>query len=586
MRRRPPCLCTGRTDIRCDAEHCDLAHPAGAPGHPDLCKICWQYHHSQPHNLVWGGDGQVQRWPPKIFHVGLPRTGSQSLTQALKLLGLTVIQWPRLQSEIITSQAVTEMYQADLADLLRRWPDARFIWTTRRAEDWLRSCDKTAPQIHDRWNPADPRDFSFWSLSSDARLALYSQREAEARAAILPARLLVWPLCEQPAWKPLCDFLGLPIPAVPFPRVDAFGGRPAPIAPPGGTKKNQRWREKLPCIRLASATGEERVCPGCRGTTRVKLFHCRVHGSCTPVTALPGVACCQSCTDYREPVEWISTAQLTADAVSLVAQLPPRLAGVVGIPRSGILPASALATHLHLPLLELTEKGVRPLGHGIRGKRGFAAAPDAPYLVVDDSVYNGAAMQSAKQVLRDHAAFFAAVYVTPWMTELVDFFARAISPHLFEWNLVNAGIWAGNTYDPIFGGGFATDLDGILCRDPTVPDADDGPLLERYRQWLSEAAPRLLPRRVTTKLIVTARLERWRPETEAWLRKWGVQWERLIMHPAAKASQRGDIAAWKAQHYGASRCSFFCESSPEQAAEIFRLTGKPVVCPAVSRVWQ
>jgi hypothetical protein len=37
---QPPCLCTGRSDIRCDAGHCDLAGP-GAPGDADQCRVCW-----------------------------------------------------------------------------------------------------------------------------------------------------------------------------------------------------------------------------------------------------------------------------------------------------------------------------------------------------------------------------------------------------------------------------------------------------------------------------------------------------------------------------------------------------------------
>lgn len=57
---RPPCLCTGRSDVRCDDRHCDLAHPTGAPGNPDQCVICWQWFHSRGHNLAWGGDGRVK----------------------------------------------------------------------------------------------------------------------------------------------------------------------------------------------------------------------------------------------------------------------------------------------------------------------------------------------------------------------------------------------------------------------------------------------------------------------------------------------------------------------------------------------
>ena len=34
------CLCGGRTDIRCDDSHCDIAGP-GKPGDPNECRVCW-----------------------------------------------------------------------------------------------------------------------------------------------------------------------------------------------------------------------------------------------------------------------------------------------------------------------------------------------------------------------------------------------------------------------------------------------------------------------------------------------------------------------------------------------------------------
>ncbi len=39
---RPPCLCTERTDIVCTDTHCDLAHPTGAPGDRNKCRVCWK----------------------------------------------------------------------------------------------------------------------------------------------------------------------------------------------------------------------------------------------------------------------------------------------------------------------------------------------------------------------------------------------------------------------------------------------------------------------------------------------------------------------------------------------------------------
>jgi hypothetical protein len=68
---KPPCLCTGRTDIRCDETHCDLA---GVERHQ--CGVCWRYLTSDAHNRAWGGKG-VRPAPPPCVHLGAP-TGAEA----------------------------------------------------------------------------------------------------------------------------------------------------------------------------------------------------------------------------------------------------------------------------------------------------------------------------------------------------------------------------------------------------------------------------------------------------------------------------------------------------------------------------
>jgi hypothetical protein len=58
----------------------------------------------------------------------------------------------------------------------------------------------------------------------------------------------------------------------------------------------------------------------------------------------------------------ITTAQLKR-----LAELPPDIAAVAGFARSGLLPATYLATALHVPLYELSEvQGLRPIASGNR----------------------------------------------------------------------------------------------------------------------------------------------------------------------------------------------------------------------------
>ncbi len=274
---------------------------------------------------------------------------------------------------------------------------------------------------------------------------------------------------------------------------------------------------------------------------------------------------------------WVSLQRLTQDTMALAGLLPNDISCVCGIPRSGMIPASILAAMLHVPLAQLTPNGVEMLGNG---NRGFAQSGGRT-LIIDDSVYSGYAISRAKDLLGNSRNYvYAAVYVKPPNQPKVDFHACTLDAisHLFEWNFFN-NPW-------ILQGGVAFDFDGILCFDPTIPDADDGAEEQAYRQWLLNAQPRWLVRAAPITLIATARLERYRPETETWLARHGIRFERLEMCEQKHFARRGDVAAAKAWHFKESRAAFFVESCPKQAARIHELSGKQVICPDISRVWR
>lgn len=339
---------------------------------------------------------------------------------------------------------------------------------------------------------------------------------------------------------------------------------------------------KRRCLNLGLATGERVECVECTAKgnkVQLKLYACKAHGTCTLGKRVPGHGCCDSCAEYDPQfVEWTSLERLGADTRVLAGLVPHDACGVAGVPRSGMIPASMLATLLHVPLYELTEWGrLTGLGAGSRGPS--LARNTGPLIVVDDTVFSGAAMSKARAVIAsmNRRGFFVAPYTTPEAAHVLDAYAKIMpAPHVLEWNMWNNGVL----------NGVATDFDGILCLDPDVPDADAGEGLERYRQWMTRAKPQWLPRRNPVPLIVTARLEQFRPETESWLAKHGVKWNKLVMHPAGCASARGDVAAWKAARYRESGLHFFIESDAAQAEAIHAHTGMCVVCPGAGRVWQ
>jgi len=331
-------------------------------------------------------------------------------------------------------------------------------------------------------------------------------------------------------------------------------------------------------------------CSSCRGEAR-HIRDCSVHGSCTREPAGKDVeAVCSTCPDYKainrkpaqvalppfaEPLTWVSTAQLTKDSVALAALAPIDCSGVVAVPRSGVLPAGVIATHLHLPLFVLGSNGPVPIIPGARGDT--LAKGRGPLMVVDDTVYGGSAMTRARSLMGARPALYTAVYVRPESADTVDMYARPLpSPHILEWNFANNGPFSGFAANKIYGIGVAVDLDGVLIHDAESSAFGGGPI----------GSPYLVPRARPVKLIVTGRREQHRGQTESLLHKLGVRWDRLEMYPDTAPEAKEAIASHKAKHFAKSGCGLFVESCPVQAELIYRETNLPVVCPIVNKVWQ
>jgi orotate phosphoribosyltransferase len=265
----------------------------------------------------------------------------------------------------------------------------------------------------------------------------------------------------------------------------------------------------------------------------------------------------------KEPADklrFVTTQQLAADVLLLASQLPHKLAGVVGVARSGLLPANLLAMLLHLPLFALREDtaDVIPVGHGWR----LGKLPDqaAPLLIVDDTVMSGTSLSKSKGIARrclaDRKLLWSAIYVNPGARLKPDVWVHDLALHFLEWNLFNS------VHLPQL----ALDFDGILTHDGT-----DRPLY--------------LPRKGEVPLIVTGRSQAHRVGSMAWLTKHGVRVKRMVMFPGETPRDPLVIARYKAQHWGPSGLAYFVESDPIQAKEIARLVGRPVICPAAGEVF-
>lgn len=207
-----------------------------------------------------------------VIGSGFGRTGTRSLKAALEQLGFgpchhmeEVFGDPR---QVPYWQAVAEGRPVDWREvfagfgsqvdwpgahvwreLAAAFPEAKVVHSVRPEDAWWKSYSATIgkfiatykdmqlpPHIRDMVVAAESmiaeQTFGGAPNDRDAALAAYRRREAEVRAAIPAERLLVFDVAE--GWEPLCAFLGVPVPATPFPHHnttvefwEVFGGKPA-----------------------------------------------------------------------------------------------------------------------------------------------------------------------------------------------------------------------------------------------------------------------------------------------------------------------------------------------------------------------
>lgn len=247
---------------------------------------------------------------------------------------------------------------------------------------------------------------------------------------------------------------------------------------------------------------------------------------------------------------------------------------IVGVPRSGMLPANLLSLYLNRPYTDIHSF---MNGHIYKaGARGqfFDIKQFKKILVVDDSVASGAALQECKENLKELSAQFdikyCAVYVIPGKEKSVDYYFETVPlPRYFQWNILNHTTLEKSCFD----------IDGVLCADPLPEQNDDG---EKYIDFILNAPPLFIPgSKIGT--IVTSRLEKYRKETEQWLKANNVKYNDLVMLdlPDMAARQKANNhGGHKAKAYMAKPYVLFVESELNQAIQINKIARKPVLCTA------
>ena len=191
----------------------------------------------------------------KVVGAGVGRTGTHSLKVALEqLLGGPCYHmfevmthpdhvaewqlaadggtpdWNRLFADYV---AIVDWPAASFwREIAAQYPDAKVLLSTRPSDEWWKSANATIWEASRMEPPPDHpmaaqlrmvntilvnRFTPDWN-DEGASKAAYESHNAKVRAAVPADRLIEW----QPGdgWGPICEGLGLPVPAEPFPHLN------------------------------------------------------------------------------------------------------------------------------------------------------------------------------------------------------------------------------------------------------------------------------------------------------------------------------------------------------------------------------
>lgn len=273
-------------------------------------------------------------------------------------------------------------------------------------------------------------------------------------------------------------------------------------------------------------------------------------------------------------VNYRSVTDLNEALIKNLYKFPHDIDLIVGIPRSGMLPANLLALYLNKPFTDI-DSFVEGRVYAT-GNRGAFIRKSSTHkvLIMDDSILAGNALLKAKGRLSvylkshpDTQFCYGVVYASMDGKDKVDFFCELIEGNrLFQWNMF---------HQPLILPKSILDIDGVLCPNPPVDD--DG---SQYLEYIANA-PALYTPTVRVDKLVSCRLEKYRHITEQWLDKHHIQYNELHLLNMETKEERiewGRHGVYKGEIYKQSDDIFFIESSLKEATEIFSIAHKPVFC--------
>lgn len=288
-------------------------------------------------------------------------------------------------------------------------------------------------------------------------------------------------------------------------------------------------------------------------------------------------------------MKYITLSDLSDTIRNNIWKIPRDIDYIIGVPRSGTLCASIIASYLNVPLIDIDSflSGLKPSG-GLR-LRYYSNLHKTTnkVLVIDDTVSSGRAMKETKNKLSafNNVQFiYMCVYLEGWGADSIDLYLEDVRKYtenftidvLYEWNIFHHNETLMNKC--------LYDIDGVLCVEP--PDERNE---EEYIEYIKKATPLFTP---TPKLggIITYRLIKNKDITQKWLAENSITYDKLIMFNADSWEERNKMGTppeeFKGNFYKNNDYRLFVESSDYQAKRISEISNKPVYCVETNKIYQ
>ena len=192
----------------------------------------------------------------KVFCIGLNKTGTTSLHDAFKILGLSSVHYTdglnrNIQDVIWENHmagrgildsleqydAISDWVRGDAPHLYRefdaQYPNSKFILHTRNMEDWLDSREKHVKRHIKLYEETKDPLITWRTIDREGWTTEYVSHHADVTAHFKGRSndLLVMDVTKGDGWEKLCPFLGMAVPQVPFPVANAAPTKAAASAP-------------------------------------------------------------------------------------------------------------------------------------------------------------------------------------------------------------------------------------------------------------------------------------------------------------------------------------------------------------------